>query len=236
MPTNVVANEFLNFGGEKGSKSKGNAVEIQDFVNRFGSEALRYYITAIAPEENDSNFTWKDFAQRYNGELADVLGNFVHRSLTFTHKYFEGKIPEGAPAAEVDEKLRAEARTALIESGALLDQFKFKAAQARLMDLARAANRYFDEKAPWSQRKTDLNACGTSLRSCIEVVAALGLGLRPFLPRSATRILMTLGMPADEIMKHGSAARDPREITRPGAALAQPEVLFKKIEEKDLPA
>jgi len=236
MPANVVANEFLNFGGEKGSKSKGNAIEIQDFVARFGSEALRYYITAIAPEENDSNFTWKDFAQRYNGELADVLGNFVHRSLTFTHKYFEGRIPEGAPAGGADRVLRAEAKAALSESGALLDRFRFKAAQARLMDLARAANRYFDEKAPWSQRKTDLNACGTTLRTCLEVVAALGLGLRPFLPRSATRILMTLGMPADRIQRSGTATLDPCALVAPGAPLAQPEVLFKKIEEKDLPA
>jgi methionyl-tRNA synthetase len=236
MPTQVVANEFLNFGGEKGSKSKGNAIEIQDFVDRFGSEALRYYITAISPEENDSNFTWQDFAHRYNGELADVLGNFIHRSLTFTHKYFDGKIPEGAAAGDAEGRLRADAEKALAECGGLLDQFKFRAAQARLIELARAGNRYFDEKAPWSQRKTDLNACGTTLRVCIETVATLGLGLRPFLPRSAERILVTLGVPEGEVAANGSSGRDPKSIAKPGTALAKPEVLFKKIEDKDVPS
>ena len=235
LPTQVVANEFLNFGGEKGSKSKGNAVEIGAFVERFGAEALRYYITAIAPEENDSNFTWEDFARRYNGELADVLGNFVHRTLTFTHKYFEGRIPEGAPPGEREGKLRAETQAALAESAADLDAFHFKAGLARLMDLARAGNKYFDEKAPWAQRKTDLNACGTTLRACIETVAALALGLRPYLPNSAARVLLYFGVTGEQGFRPGSAGLSPLEIARPGVRLATPEVLFKKIEEKELP-
>ena len=236
LATQVVANEFLNFGGQKGSKSKGNAVGIGDFVRRFGSEALRYYITAIAPEETDTNFTWADFARRYNTELADVLGNFVHRTLTFTQKYFGGRVPEGGAPGERDGALRAEIEAALRESGALLDGFRFKNGLARTMDLARAGNRYFDEKAPWAQRKTDLAACGTTLRVCLEAAAALALGLRPILPKSAGRVLLGFGLAPEEAFRAGSAGLAPQAVARPGTPLAAPEVPFKKVEDKDIPA
>ena len=232
----VVANEFLTFGGEKGSKSKGNAVEIGEFVASFGAEPLRYYLTAIAPEESDSNFTWEDFARRYNGELADVLGNFAHRTLTFAHKYFEGRVPEGAAPGEREQGVRAELHAALAESRARLDALRFRDALSRLLDLARVGNKYFDEKAPWAQRKADLAACGTTIRVCLEVVAGLGLGLRPFLPVSAGKILKTFGLEEAEAFKPGSAGREPVEFARSGTPLAVPEVLFKKIEAQDLPA
>lgn len=236
LATNVVANEFLNFGADKFSKSKGNLIEIGWFVERFGAEALRYYLTAIAPEDNDSTFTWSDFAHRYNGELADVWGNFVHRTLTFAHKYFEGKVPEGAPAGETEKKLRAEVAAARAESAAFLDGFRFKAALGRVLDAARAGNRYFDERAPWKQRKDDLAACGTTIRVCLETVAGLALALRPFLPDSSAKILGAFGLDAAEALKAGSANLDGADLAKPGTPLAQPEVPFKKIEEKDLPA
>ncbi len=232
LATNVSANEFLNFGedAKKFSKSTGNLIEIGWFVEKFGAESLRYYLTAIAPEESDSTFTWDDFQQRYNGELANVLGNFAHRTFTFTHKYFEGTIPEGAPAGEQEGKLREELAAALKESGELLDRFKFKAALARVMDLARAGNRYFDERAPWAQRKTDLEACGTTLRTCLDTVAGLALGIRPFLPEAAAKLLTTFGVDAQEVHQAGSADLDPLTITKPGKKLGEPEVPFKKIE------
>ena len=96
LVTQVVANEFLNFGDDKFSKSRGNVIEIGVFAAQYGSEALRYYLTAIAPENSDSAFTYDDFVQRYNGELADILGNFVHplgASLDLRHGL-------GAPQAE----------------------------------------------------------------------------------------------------------------------------------------
>ncbi|MBI3828162.1 MAG: methionine--tRNA ligase [Planctomycetes bacterium] len=236
IASQVVANEFLNFGADKFSKSRGNLIEIGWFVEKYGAESLRYYLTAVAPEENDSTFTWEDYARRYNGELADVLGNFVHRTLTFTHKYFDAKIPEGGPAGDGEGKLRAEISAALSESAKHLDGLRFKAGLARLMDLARAGNRFFDEKAPWAQRKTDLHACGATIRVCCETTAALALGLRPFLPGSAPKILKSFGLAAEDAFKPGSAGLDPRSITQPGTPLAPPEVPFKKLEEKDLPA
>ncbi|MCZ7649201.1 MAG: methionine--tRNA ligase [Planctomycetota bacterium] len=230
LATQVVANEFLTFGGEKGSKSKGNAVEIADFVRQHGADPLRYYLTAIAPEDSDSNFTWEDFRHRYNGELADVLGNFAHRTFTFTHKYFEGRVPEGKPAGPAEAKLRAAAEAARAAWAGALDGFRFKNALAAVIDLAREGNRYFDEKAPWKQRKDDPEACGATLRACLETAGALGLGLRPFLPESSARLLATFNLSDKESFAAGSALRDARDFAKPGATLAKPEVLFKKIE------
>src|ERR1043165_813767 len=100
LVSQVVANEFLKFGGEKASKSRGNAVEISEFVSQYGSEALRFYLSINAPENSDSSFTWEDFFQRYNGELADILGNFVHRMMTFAVNKLGGVVPDGgSPSA-----------------------------------------------------------------------------------------------------------------------------------------
>lgn len=235
LATEVVASEYLNFAGQKGSKSKGNAVEIGDFVSRFDRESLRYYITSILPEENDSSFTWEDFAHRYNGELADVLGNFVHRALTFAHKYFDGQVPEGSAPGAADSAQRAEIETCLRDAASGLDAFKIRVALGRVMDLARAGNRYFDEKAPWKLRKDDLDACATAIRVCLETVVALGLGLRPFLPASAEKILGWFGVSQDEVFAPGTHATDPASIAHVGRAVAKQEVLFRKIDADELP-
>jgi len=235
LATQVVANEFLNFGADKFSKSRGNLIELGWFVEKIGAEPLRYYLNSIAPEDNDSAFTWEDFLRKYNGELADVIGNFVHRSVTFTHKYFESVIPTGGADGENEAKFRAEIEAAQVDSAAALDGLHFKAAQARLIELGRAGNKYFDERAPWKQRKESIEACGTTLRVCAEAVATLGLALRPFLPVSSAKILALFGVSEADAVKPGSAGRKGRDLAAPGLKLGVPEVLYKKIEEKDLP-
>ena len=233
LPAQVVANEFLNFGADKFSKSRGNLIEIEWFVQKYGCEALLYYLTAVAPEGNDSTFTWGDFMQRYNGELADILGNFVHRVLTFTVSKLAGKVPEpgslGPHQAFMDET-----QTALSNTAALLDGFQFRNAQNTILNCARAGNVYFDAHAPWKSIKTDQAECHRLIYICLCRVAALGLALRPFLPASAAAILRNFGV--SEPAAPGSASWRPEEIVKPGLQLSKPEVLFKKLEEKDLPS
>ena len=233
LPAQVIANEFLNFGTDKFSKSRGNIIEVDSFVARYGSEALRYYLTAAAPENTDSTFTWEDFLQRYNGELADILGNYVHRVLTFTVNKLGGKIPElgelGPHKAFTDETATAVSNTA-----ALLDGFQFRNALATVLNCARAGNVYFDSHAPWKTLKTDQAECRRVLHACLGRVAALGLLLRPFLPQSSNAILKYFGVA--EPFARGSAGVRPEEIARGGLPLGKPEVLFKKLEPKDLPS
>lgn len=231
LPTQVVANEFLNFGTDKFSKSRGNVIEIADFAAEYGTDALRYYLVAIAPEGSDSTFTWEDFRRRYNGELADVIGNFIHRAFTFTYKTFGGKVPEGAPPGEEEAELRTTLAAAAAACEAELSRFRFKAALAAVVDGARACNRYIDRKAPWTQKKSDPEACAVTIRVCLEGVAALGLALRPFLPGSAEKILRVFGV--EEPHAPGSADLTPAEVAQPGIELNKCDILFRKIDEPD---
>ncbi len=229
----VVANEFLTFAGEKGSKSKGNAVEIGWFVEKFGSESLRYYLTAVAPENNDSNFTWEDFQQRYNGELADILGNYVHRGSVFDVNKLGGKIPDPGELGPAHKAFMDETNAMLATCAALLDGCQFRNALTSVLNCARAGNVFFDANAPWKSLKTDLPECNRVIYVCLARVAAIGLALRPFLPKSAAAILKTFGI--DDAFKPGSATLRPEDVAKPGLALGKPEVLFKKLEAKDLP-
>ncbi len=232
LVSQVVANEFLKFGADKFSKSRGNVIEIGSFAGRYGSEALRYYLTSIAPENADSNFTWDDFLQRYNGELADIIGNYVHRVMTFAVNKLGGKIPDpgalGSHQAFADETV-----TALSTTGALLDGFQFRNALGTVLSCARAGNVFFDAGAPWKSLKTDVAECNRLMYVCLARVAALGLMLRPFLPRSSAAILKNFGV--GDPFAAGSAALRVEDVAKPGTALGKPEVLFKKLEPKDLP-
>ena len=232
LVSQVVSNEFLNLGEGKFSKSRGNVIEIGDFAAKYGSEALRYYLTAVAPESNDSTFTWADFMLRYNGELADILGNYVHRVLTFSVNKLGGRVPE--PGALGNHgAFAAETATALSTTGALLDGYQFRNAIATVITSARAGNVYFDANAPWKSIKSDAAECNRLIYVCLCRAAALGLMLRPFLPKSAEAILKNFGFA--EPFAPGSAKLQAEDVVKPKAPIGKPEVLFKKLEAKDLP-
>jgi len=232
LVSRVVANEFLNFGADKFSKSRGNIIEIGWFVEKYGSESLRYYLTTVAPENNDSTFTWDDYMLRYNGELADILGNYVHRVLTFAVNKLGGKIPDPGTLGN-HQPFVDETTTALSTTGALLDGQQFRNAIAAVIQCARAGNVYFDANAPWKSLKTDVPECHRLMYVCVARVAALGLMLRPFLPKSSAAILKNFGI--ENAFTPGSASLRAEDVAKIGLELGKPEVLFKKLEAKDLP-
>ncbi len=235
LVSQVVANEFLKFGTDKFSKSRGNVIEIAEFAAKYGSEALRYYLTAIAPENADSAFTWEDFQQRYNGELADVLGNFIHRVVTFAVNKLGAIVPERAQGgADAHVAFAAETQTALSNTSALLDGFQFRNAMAAIMACARAGNVYFDSNAPWKSLKVDVPECHRVIRNCLDRAAAIGLMLRPFLPKSAAAILANFGLA--EPFAPNTAAFRPASVVKTAAPIGKPSVLFKKLEATDMPA
>lgn len=234
LVTQVVANEFLKFGVDKFSKSRGNAIEIGGFATKYGSEALRYFLTAIAPESADSSFTWEEFMLRYNGELADILGNYVHRVVTFAVNKIGAQVPEASfEAGSAHAAFAAETQTAMSNTAALLDGFQFRNAMASILNCARAGNVYFDTSAPWKSLKTDVPECHRVIRNCLDRVAAIGLMLRPFLPKSAAAILANFGV--TEPFTVGSAMLQPKDVVVTGATIAKPSVLFKKLEPSDMP-
>ena len=233
LPSRVVASSFLNikFPGkeeEKISKSRGTAIWIEEYLARFDPDPLRYYLTAIAPETQRTTFDIDDFVTRNNGELLNALGNFVNRAMTFTQRYFDGKLPAAGERGGLDlEHLALIGRQARTVTE-LLEACRFKAALAEIMALARASNVYFDSKQPWKQRKEDLAACGTTINVCVQTVRALATLMAPFLPFSAGRCAAMLGLPT------GLPWQEATEELPAGHSIGEPEILFKKLDAVEL--
>jgi len=238
LPDNVIGNEYLNVlnratgQSEKGSKSRGNMITVRWMLSKFAPDVVRYYLCANAPESKDSSFDWDEFYLRYNGELCDVVGNFVHRSLTMAVKNFERKVP--APA-ELDDEDRAllEFLPQQVDAVAeAIESFRFRLAIERFIDTGRRANQYFDTKAPWVTRKTDLARTATTLYVCCQVVRTLCTTMAPFMPKGAAVLADMIGATSPKGGPDGgedgwNAAKQPLPAGRP---LKTPEVLFPKLD------
>jgi methionyl-tRNA synthetase len=239
LPDAVVANEYLIFlrAGEAAavrfSKSRGTVVEVGAFVETYGADRLRYYLTSIAPEGADSEFSWSDFLHRTNGEIADVLGNFVHRTLSFAVKNCGARVPSAGALGEADARALAGIAEARDAAGRLLDRFQFRQAQVAMLELARLGNRYFDEQQPWATRKHDPARCATTIHVCLQLVAGLSRLMEPFLPQSAERLAGMLH--PDGPPPSGRWQRIGDDPLPEGRALVPPTILFPKLEPGDVP-
>ncbi len=229
LPENIPANEFLTIEGQKLSTSRNWAVWVDDYLEVFPPDPLRYYLAANAPETKDADFAWKDFQTRNNSELADVLGNLVNRSLSFVERQFSGRIPPACQLAGDDHAMLAEITRASAAIGNALDQFQVRRAVSLLMDLARAGNKYFNDAAPWSSIKTDRARCAATLNTTLQLEAALAVLMEPFLPFSAEKLWKMLGAPGsvlDQKWDHVSRLR-----LKDDQPLGPREILFGKIED-----
>ena len=233
LPENVPANEFLNLEDDKISTSKNWAVWLHEYLVDFPGkqDVLRYVLTANAPETKDNNFTWKDFQERNNNELVAVYGNFVNRALQLTKKYFNGIVPACGELLEADRQALNELKEVKTKVESLLDVFKFRDAQKEAMNLARIGNRYITECEPWKVWKTDPKRVETILYISLQLVAHLSIAFEPFLPFSSAKLRRILNLDRfnwDELSN--------TEILKPGYQLAEPELLFEKIEDETIEA
>ena len=233
LPENVPANEFLNLEDDKISTSKNWAVWLHEYLEDFPGkqDVLRYVLTANAPETKDNNFTWKDFQERNNNELVAVYGNFVNRALQLTKKYFDGSVPACGELNEVDKQALDEFKDVKEKVESLLDTYKFRDAQKEAMVLARIGNRYITECEPWKVWKTDPKRVETILYISLQLVANLAIAFEPFLPFSSAKLRSMLNMEGVDWNALGNT-----EILKPGHQLAEPELLFEKIEDDAIEA
>jgi methionyl-tRNA synthetase len=226
LPYDVPANEFLTFESKKGSKSKNWAVWLPDYLSRYAPDPLRYVLSINMPETSDTDFSWREFVRRNNDELVATYGNLVNRVLTFTYRNFDGKVPEPGELDSRDKGILEDAERCLGEVGEAIAACGFKAAILRAMQLAQAANRYLDEKAPWKKIKEDKQAAATSLVTAIGVIACLKTALYPFLPFSSQKVHEYLGFEG-RLEDFGWRTNLPP----PGQRLREPKPLFTKLEE-----
>jgi methionyl-tRNA synthetase len=234
LPDNIPANEFLNIEGEKLSTSRNWAVWVDDYLESFAPDPLRYYLAANAPENKDSDFAWKDFQARNNGELADILGNLVNRSLSFIEKHFEAKVPDATELSGADQAILTAIGTSTSSIGSLLDEFQVRRAVSELMNLARIGNKYFNDSAPWTTLKQDRARCAATLYTIVQLELALAVLMDPFMPFSAARLWKMLNAPGSHRDRRW---QDIPSLRLPsGHQLGVREILFLKIEDEVIAA
>lgn len=228
LPQNVPANEFLNFEGRKFSKSRNWGMNVHDFLSRFPADSLRYTLAANLPETRDTDFQWKEFQARNNSELADILGNFVNRTVTFLHKHFEGKVPEKGSLDTIDLEMLELIKEFPPKVGKLFENYKIKDGVNEIMNLARAGNKYFNDSAPWTSIKSDKARCGSTLYVCLQAIYTLAELFNPVIPFASGKIFELLNTAGTDWDSCGN------ENLPSGHQLNKPSILFTKIEDETI--
>jgi methionyl-tRNA synthetase len=226
LPYDVPANEFMTMSGQKASSSRGNVIWTKDVLDQYSADALRYYLSVTAPEGRDTDFTYEELIRRNNDELVATYGNAVHRTLTFLQSKFNGIVPEPQALRESDREILAEVERGFALVGHNIANCHFKEGINVAMSVARAANRYLDELAPWKQIKLDRAAAGTTIYVMLQVLSGLHIMLWPYLPFSSEKLHHYLGFEGDVTTAHWRPASVPA-----GTHLPMPSPLFPKLEE-----
>ena len=229
LPDNVPSNEFLNLEGNKISTSKNYAVWLNEYLDEMPGrqDELRYVLTANAPETKDNDFTWADYQARCNNELVAVYGNFVHRALQLTQKYYDGEVPAPGLLTDYDQQTLDEFRGVKEKLEGLLEAFKFREAQKEAMNLARIGNKYIADSEPWKVVKTDPERVKTVIYISLQLTANLAIAFEPFLPFSSERLRTMIDMPEFSWEDLGKT-----DLLAPGKRLPKPELLFTKVEDE----
>lgn len=231
LPKQVFGHPFLLQGGEKMSKSKGNVIYADDIAELFGVDATRYFVLHEMPYENDGTITWELLIERFNSDLANILGNLVNRTISMSNKYFDGVVRHGV-SAEPDGDLQAVVTAAKSRTQEKMEKLRVADAISEVFTLFRRCNKYIDETMPWALAKDEaqrerLAEVLYNLTESIVIGASL---LHPFLPETAEKIVAQLGTKLrdfDEMDRFGLYP-DGAKVTD------QPEILFARQDAKEI--
>ena len=195
LPKQVFGHPWLLSGNDKMSKSKGNVIYADDLCNRFGVDAVRYYLLSEMPHAQDGTITYETIIERFNSDLANTLGNLVNRTVAMNNKYFDGVIQAPTASEEIDDDLKATALGTLSGVAKLLDTYKVSDALSLIFDLAKRCNKYIDETMPWALAKDEEKKArlGTVLYNLLESIRFVAVLLKPFMPETSDKILEQIG-------------------------------------------
>jgi methionyl-tRNA synthetase len=252
LPDNVPSNEFMNLEGDKMSTSRGWSIEMDDYIKDFVKkenggdqmvDALRYYLTNIAPETKDSEFTWKGFQEAVNSDIVGKFGNFVNRTFVLMHKLCGGKVPafhEAIKDAD-DEQMLTAIASAKIAVENDIEGYKFRDALFEVIMLSDAANKYMQKKEPWivAKQTTDNGQPTTEaqqlidncLHICLQTTANLAILINPFLPFAAKKMCHMMKV-VDKMLEWENAGKT--KLLSVGYSLRPPELLFRKIDDTEV--
>lgn len=199
LPKKVLGHGWLILEGGKMSKSKGNVVDPVVLCERYGVDAIRYFLLRDIPFGSDGTFSNEALITRINSDLANDLGNLVSRTVAMVNKYFGGTIPTERTAGEFDEDLIALATATKAKVEAYADEMQFSQALTELWALISRTNKYIDETAPWVLAKDEANRARLAavMYNLCEAIRIISILVSPFLPHTAPKIQAQLGAPAD---------------------------------------
>ena len=216
LPTHIISNEYLTLEKRKLSTSQNWAVWVPYILERYDADSIRYFLTINAPENRDTDFSWREFVYSHNSELLGAYGNFVNRTLKFIEKSYDGKTPEG----KINKEIKAKICKLYDEVGSLIMNAHFKKSVENVFEFIRYANKYFDEQKPWIQINEEKSLCDDTMKNCIYIISNLAQLLHPFLPFSSQNIKEMLGL--NELVWE--------EIELSSISLKEIKPLFKRID------
>jgi methionyl-tRNA synthetase len=235
LPYDVPGNKMLTHGGKKMSKGDGTGVTLERALKYYGADTLRYFFTRYAPENQDREYTWKDFIDANNNELVANIGNFINRALSFGFSRFDGKIPDGNLENSVNEAINI----AFEKSSLSLENTEFVKSIETILELGKFANKYFNDEAPWETIKETPEKAANTIYNSIQLVNALRILLKPFTPFASAKLSEYLNItdeydPTEDVRLNGAASQNIDQWCfvplQSGHPFEKPEILFPKYE------
>jgi len=227
LPWNVSATEFLQFGGEKASKSQRVGIFIDEALELFPADYWRYFLIATRPETKDTNFSWEIFIEKVNADLNDTFGNFIHRTLAFVNTQFNGEIPQPATLEEDDEKILEAIEDKVETIAEEIEQCKLQSAANNVIGISRVGNQYLNEKEPWNLIKKDKSKAGNAIYVAAQIVKALSIVSAPFIPFAAEELWRILNLQGSVHEQRWDEALKPLPAKH---KIARAKPMFTKIE------
>ncbi|MGH6934104.1 MAG: methionine--tRNA ligase [Dongiaceae bacterium] len=222
----VYAHGWWTSEGQKISKSLGNVIEPLQLIERYGLDQVRYFLLREVPFGQDGDFSHRAIVGRINADLANGIGNMAQRTLVMINKNCDGKVPRPGTLAEADNGLLQGAGELTDRVRGEIGQQAFHRALEAIWQVVGQGDRYLNDQAPWSLRKTDPERMATVLYVAAEVIRRIAILIQPFMPGSASRLLDQLGTPAD---RRAIADLVPDRSLVPGSDLPKPEGVFPRF-------
>ncbi|MFB7332339.1 methionine--tRNA ligase [Streptomyces adustus] len=230
----VKAFNWLTYYGGKFSTSQKRGVFTDQALDILPADYWRYFLIANAPESDDSSFTWEHFTATVNKDLADTLGNFVNRVLSFSRKRFGDDVPAGGEPGEAEARLGEEIARLLAEYESQMEALQFRKAAAALRALWSAGNSYLEEKAPWLEIKTDKDGAALTLRTAMNLIHLYSVVSEPFIPATAATMRAAFTLSDDTAAWVTEAEAKSLTAVPAGTPFTVPPVLFAKLTDEDL--
>jgi methionyl-tRNA synthetase len=230
----VKAFNWLTYYGGKFSTSQKRGVFTDQALAILPADYWRYFLIANAPESDDASFTWEHFTATVNKDLADTLGNFVNRVLSFSRKRFGEEVPAGGEPGEAETKLGEEIAALLAEYESHMETLQFRKAAAALRALWSAGNSYLEEKAPWLEIKTDKEGAALTLRTAMNLIHLYAVVSEPLIPASSAAMRGAFALPDDTAAWVTADEAKALDSVPAGTPFTVPPVLFAKLTDEDL--